>query len=163
MWVLLPSELIRVMSVWVIEIFAGKNLDSAYLFVALMTAPIWLVMLIRPKSKIVRFLAHPVTVIVGYSVICAWIVWRAYAVAAFPDLYTNGSVMSMRRILQHPILLLIIFCQYQILCLLIGAALFERANRLQQRIPIELLATWFLGVFGVLMYCLRSMVTKGRY
>ena len=50
------------MPVWVIELFAGENLDSAYLFVALMTAPIWLAMLIRPQSTIVRFLAQPVVV-----------------------------------------------------------------------------------------------------
>lgn len=151
------------MPVWVIELFAGENLDSAYLFVALMTAPIWLAMLIRPQSTIVRFLAQPVVVCGAYSLICGWILWRAYAAAALPDLYANGVVTPMRRMLQHPILLLIVFCQYQILCLLIGTALFERANRLQQRIPLELLTTWCFGVFGVLIYCMRSLLAKGRY
>lgn len=150
------------MPVWVIELFAGRNLDSAYLFVALMTAPIWLAMLIRPQSTIVRLLARPVVVCVGYSVICGWILWRAYAAAALPDLYANGSLTPMRRILQHPILLLIVFSQYQVLCLLVGTSLFERANRLQQRIPLELLLTWCFGVFGVLTYCMRSVLAKGR-
>ena len=151
------------MPVWVIELFAGENLDSAYFFVALMTAPMWLAMLIRPQSTIVRFLAQPVVVCGAYSLICGWILWRAYAAAALPDLYANGSVTPMRRMLQHPILLLIVFSQYQVMCLLIGTVLFERAHRLQQRIPLELLATWCFGVFGILIYCVRSLLTKGRY
>lgn len=151
------------MPVWVIELFAGENLDSAYLFVALMTAPIWLAMLLRPQSSLVRLLAQPIVVCTAYSLICGWILWRAYAAAALPDLYANGVVTPMRRMLQHPILLLIVFCQYQILCLLIGTALFQRANRLQQRIPLELLTTWCFGVFGVLIYCMRSLLAKGRY
>jgi hypothetical protein len=143
-----------------IELFAARDLHLAFLAIALMTAPWWLLMLFFPGHPAVRRLAQPWFIAPLYGGILIYLIWQAYAAAALPDLPRGTDYAAARGFARHPIAFLAIFCNLQILNLFMGMMMYQKATRCRFRAPLELTLTWLLGALGLIPFALRLLFRK---
>jgi hypothetical protein len=148
------------MPIWLIEIFGSKNLDSTFILILLMTAPVWAAMIAFPESATVRKLAQPFLVSPLYCAVLFVLLWKSHQSAVFPDPYAPISYESARDFSRHPVSFLALFCNLQILNLTVGMMMYQKAVRSRFKIPIELLLCWFIGAVALIPFALRLLLRK---
>ncbi|HKK17927.1 MAG TPA: abscisic acid-deficient protein Aba4 family protein [Opitutales bacterium] len=148
------------MPVWLIEVFAAKDLDSSFILILLMTAPVWLAMIALPESRLVRSLAQPFLLPPLYCIVLFVLLWKSHQSAVLPDPYAPITYESARQFSRHPISFLALFCNLQILNLVAGTLIYQKAMRCGMRAPVELLLCWFIGAVALIPFALRLLVRK---
>ena len=148
------------MPVWLIEIFGARDLDAAFLVIALMTAPLWIAMIAFPDARYLRRVAQPWLVVPLFSVVLIVLLWKSYQAAAFPDLVTAATYDSARSFARHPIAFLVLFCNLQIINLFMGVMMYQKAMKSGFRAPVELTLCWFLGALALVPFGLRLLVRR---
>lgn len=148
------------MPIWLIEIFGSKDLDSTFIIILLMTAPVWLVMILFPTAKPVRILAQPFLLPPLYCIVLFVLLWKSHQSAVLPDPYAPITYESAREFSRHPISFLALFCNLQILNLTVGTIIYQKAARSAMRAPVELLLCWFVGAVALIPFALRLLVRK---
>lgn len=143
------------MPIWLIESFGGAYLQQAFVVIAVMTAPIWLLMLCLPKSKFVQFIARPHVAPPFYCLILGFLVWKAVELSIFPDSPKAFHYNEAQGMVRHPMMFLILFCNWQIVCLVLGTGMFERARISRMNVTFELLICWFFGAWALVPYGIR--------
>lgn len=149
------------MPIWVIELFGAQELDAAFLLIALMTAPVWIAMIFFPQASLVRRIAHPLVVASFYSIILCILLWQSYQAMGLPRLIEEASYSAARDFSQHPIAFLALFCNLQILNLVVGTLMYQKARRHGFMAPVELCLCWGLGAPAVVPFGLRLLL-RGR-
>jgi hypothetical protein len=149
------------MPIWLIEFVAAGDLAAAFVWIALMTAPVWIAMIAFPWALIVRRAAQPLTVAVVYALALCALLWSCFPIKVLPSLVHGVNYSVAREMSQHPVVFLVLFCNLQILNLVVGAVMYQKARRLGLRIPIELTICWGLGVVAVLPFAIRLLL-RGR-
>lgn len=148
------------MPVWFIEIFAARDLDAAFLFIALMTAPFWIAMIAFPYARYLRQVAQPWLLVPLYSLVLLALIWKSYQAAALPETIPSASYDAARSFTRHPIAFLVLFCNFQIINLFMGIMMYQKAMRSGFRAPLELTICWFLGVLALIPFCFRLMLRR---
>lgn len=148
------------MPIWLIEIFGARDLDAAFLLIALMTAPFWIAMIAFPDARYLRRIAQPWLVVPLFSAVLVVLLWKSYQAAAFPDLVTTASYDSARSFARHPIAFLVLFCNLQIINLFMGVMMYQKAMKSGFRAPVELTLCWFLGALALIPFGLRLLVRR---
>jgi len=148
------------MPIWLIEIFGSGELDSTFILILLMTAPVWIAMIAFPYSVAVRKLAQPFLLPPMYCIVLFVLLWKSHQSAVFPDPYAPISYESAREFSRHPISFLALFCNLQILNLTVGTMMYQKALRSRLRIPVELLLCWFIGAVALIPFALRLLLRK---
>lgn len=148
------------MPVWFIEIFAARNLDAAFLVIALMTAPFWIAMIAFPDARYLRQVAQPWLLVPLYSLVLLALLWKSYQAAVFPEIVSTASYDAARSFTRHPIAFLVLFCNLQIINLFMGIMMYQKAMRSGFRAPVELTLCWFLGALALIPFGLRLMVRR---
>lgn len=150
------------MPVWLIEIFGSGDLNRTFVFILLMTAPVWLVLIIWHDADWVRPLAQPYLLPPLYCLVLLFLLWRSHQSALLPDPFAPISYELARDFARHPISFLALFCNLQILNLTVGLCLYQKARQLRMRVPVELLLCWLFGAVALLPFALRLWITKKR-
>jgi hypothetical protein len=145
------------MPVWLIEFFGSRDLEAAFWFISLMTAPVWLAMLCFPGSAAVRGLASPLVLPPFYLVVLAVLLWKSWEAAALPPGVDSASYGSLQSWIRHPVAFLALYCNWQIVNLVLGTLVFQKASRCGFRAPVELVLCWALGALGLLPFSLRLL------
>lgn len=148
------------MPIWLIETFGSGHLDSTFLLILLMTAPVWLAMIALPQSALVRSLAQPFLLTPLYCIVLFILLWKSHQSAVLPNPYAPITYESAREFSRHPISFLAIFCNLQILNLTVGIMIYQKAMRSGMRAPVELLLCWFVGAIAVIPFALRLLTRK---
>lgn len=148
------------MPIWLIEILGARDLDVAFLTVALMTAPLWLAMISFPNAPYLKRIAQPWLVVPLFSSVMIVLFWKSYESVPLP-LWTPGvNYESAKSFARHPVAFLVLFCNLQILNLFVGVMMYQKALRSGFRAPVELLLCWFLGALSLIPFGLRLIFRR---
>lgn len=148
------------MPIWLIELFGARHLDTAFLVIALMTAPFWIAMILFPGGRYLRQLAQPWVVVPLYALVLVVLLWKSYQSAVLPDLVLGASYDAARSFAHHPIAFLILFCNLQIINLFMGVMIYQKALRCGFRAPVELTLCWFLGALVLIPFGIRLIIRR---
>lgn len=146
------------MPIWLIEVFGARDLDRAFLWIALMTAPVWIGMIAFPRHELVRRLARPLVVAPLFSLVLLYLLWQSYQAMVLPGPIAEASYSAARDFSQHPVAFLALFCNLQILNLAVGTMMYQKAMRHGFRAPIELALCWTLGALALVPFALRLLI-----
>jgi len=151
------------MPIWLIDIFAAPDLDTTFWFLAGMTLPLWLGMILLPNARVVQLLAQPVLVASLYCSVLFVLLWKWYQASLFPDPMAELSYSAAQELTRHPVVFLSLYCNFQIMNLALGSIMYQKSLRSGFRAPIELLLCWLLGapafvVFGVRLLLRRQSI-----
>ncbi len=149
------------MPVWLIEIFGSRDLNNTFIFILLMTAPIWLLMILFDEASWVRKLAQPHILPPLYCLLLAVLLFKSHQSVILPDPLAPISYESAKDFSRHPISFLALFCNLQILNLTVGMYMYQKACSVQVRIRVELLLCWFVGAIALVPFTIR-MLLKGK-
>ncbi|MFP4157364.1 MAG: abscisic acid-deficient protein Aba4 family protein [Opitutales bacterium] len=150
------------MPIWLIEIFGSEDLNSTFVLILLMTAPVWLLMILLPDRRWVQKMAHPFLLAPLYCLVLFVLLWRSQQSALLPDPFAPISYESAQAFARHPVSFLALFCNLQILNLAVGAGMYQKARRERMRVPVELLLCWLLGAVALVPFLLRLIITGKR-
>ena len=148
------------MPIWLIEIFAAKDLDAAFLWIALMTAPLWIAMIAFPDWPQLRHLAQPWVVVPLFSFVLVLLLLKSYQANALPALFVEANYQSAQSFVRHPITFLVLFCNLQIINLFVGVMIYQKALKSGFRAPFELTLCWFLGALALIPFGLRLLFRR---
>lgn len=148
------------MPIWVIEFFGGRDLDRAFWIIALMTAPVWIAMIVFPTAKPVRALAQPFVLPPLFGGVLIVLLWKSYAGALLPEPMSAVSYSAGKDLARHPVAFLAFFCNLQILNLAVGTVIFQRALRAGFKAPVELLLAWFLGALALIPFAIHLLIRR---
>lgn len=148
------------MPIWIIELFGARNLDAAFLVIALMTAPFWIAMIVFPNAPYLKQIAQPWLVVPLYSVVLIVLLWKGYQASALPSIMSSASYDAAQSFAQHPIAFLVLFCNLQIINLFMGVMIYQKAIRSGFRAPVELLLCWCFGALALIPFGMRLIVRR---
>jgi hypothetical protein len=148
------------MPVWLIEYFGARDLDNSFIFIALMTSPVWIGMVFFAKSKWIRQVARPYVVAPIYCLVLFVLVWKAVDTSLLPDPIVTATYGSARAFSDHPMAFLVLFCNFQILNLFLGTMIYQKSLKGGFQAPVELLLCCFLGAFALLPFSIRLLVRR---
>lgn len=148
------------MPIWLIEIFGARDLDAAFLMIALMTAPLWVAMIAFPKAPYLKHIAQPWVVVPLFSSVMIVLLWKSYESALLPQWTPGVDYESAKSLARHPVAFLVLFCNLQILNLFVGVMIYQKALRSGFRAPVELLLCWFLGALSLIPFGLRLILRR---
>lgn len=148
------------MPIWLIELFGAQDLDAAFLLIALMTAPLWIAMILFPGARYLRQIAQPWIVVPLYSVVLLVVLWKSYQSALLPEWTPGVDYASAQSLARHPIAFLVLFCNLQIINVFVGVMMYQKATRSGFRAPIELTLCWFLGAVSLIPFGLRLILRR---
>ncbi len=147
-----------------IEFFGAAHLEKAFWCIALMTAPVWLLMLFFGQTKIVQMIASPFVAPPLFTFALFFLLWKSYEAAVLPDSVSSIDYDGARQLLRHPIAFLALFCNLQILNLAAGTMIYQKGIRASIRVHVELLCCWVFGAPVLLIFGLRLLFQrKGLY
>lgn len=139
---------------WLIELYAHKVLTQALWVIVGMTAPVWLLMIVSPRKRWVKFIASPFVSPPLLTLVLIYLLYLTFTVGP-PELPTGIDYSQSKAFIAHPLILLVMVCNTQILHLFLGTILFREANRHKVMARFELLLTWILGPVGWLCFVVR--------
>jgi hypothetical protein len=148
------------MPIWLIDIFAARQLGETFLMLVWMTAPVWIAMIGFPDARLVRICAHPFILPPLYSAVVLFLLWKSYQASLLPDPIGELSYSAVKGLARHPVAFLTFFCNFQIMNLLLGTLLYQKALRAGFRAPVELLLCWLIGAPALLPFMLRLLVRR---
>lgn len=148
------------MPIWLIDFLGARDLDSAFLLIALMTVPAWLGMIAFPEAGIVRNLAQPLVLPPLYCVVLFVLLWKSYDASLLPDPIDELSYSAAKGFARHPVTFLSFFCNFQIMNLALGTLLYQKAQRSGFRAPFELLLCWFVGAPALIPFVVRLLLRR---
>jgi hypothetical protein len=148
------------MPIWLIELFGAQDLDAAFLGIALMTAPLWIAMIVFPDQRYLRRVAQPWLLMPLFALVLLVLFWKSYQAAVLPTMVPAPSYDSARAFANHPIAFLVLFCNLQIINLFMGVMMYQKALRCGFRAPIELTLCWFLGALALIPFGLRLALRR---
>jgi hypothetical protein len=148
------------MPIWLIELFGARDLDAAFLVIALMTAPFWIAMIAFPDLRYLRQVAQPWSVGPLFALVLVVLLWKSYNAAALPEIVALASYDAARAFAKHPIAFLVLFCNLQIINLFMGVMMYQKALRCGFRAPVELALCWFLGALALIPFGIRLIVRR---
>jgi len=149
------------MPIWLIEYFGASELDSAFILIALMTAPVWIAMIFFPRLIFLKGIAHPFIIPPFYAVVLIVLLWKSYHASVLPEAITQASYSGAREFAEHPVAFLALFCNLQILNLAAGTMIYQKAMRSGFRAPVELTLCWLFGALALIPFSLR-LILRGR-
>ena len=152
------------MVLWMVESFGGSELERTFYIIALMTAPVWLAMILLPGFSPVRHLAKPFILPPCYCLILGLLLWNAFDLSLLPDKELSGfDLDTARNLVRHPITFLLLFCNWQILILVLGTMMYQKSQSNGFKVPVELLLCWVFGAWALIPFSLRLLVQgKGK-
>lgn len=149
------------MPIWLIETFGAHDLERAFLFIALMTAPAWFVMVFFARQRWVQSLAQPFVLSPLYALVLVYVLWMSYDAALLPgSVQTNVSYSAAQEFSRHPMIFLALFCNWQVLNIAIGTVIFQKAQRSGFRASFELVFCWLFGALALLPFSLRLLLRR---
>ncbi len=148
------------MPIWLIELFGERDLDLAFVLIAVMSAPVWFAMILWPHAKLTRMVGQPLPVGLAYCMVLLVLLWKSYAAAAFPDPLVHVSYEGAQAFTRHPVAFLALFCNLQILNLVLGTVIYNKAERIHMRVPVELALCWLLGAVALLPFAVRLLIRR---
>jgi hypothetical protein len=127
---------------------------KAYQVVNVSTAPVWLAMIIAPRSRLTAWLvARSVWLLGGLgAAYSGFLAAGALRGNGIPD-FRNPD--SLRRALGSPEAFLAGWIHYLAFDLFVGRWIWREATGAGRRVPVELALTWMLGPVGLVTYLLR--------
>jgi len=150
------------MPIWLIEFFGASDLNSAFVLIALMTAPVWIAMLVFPNQKVVRMIGQPLVVAPLYSIVLIVLLWQSYKASLVPGTIADVSYDAARKFTRHPIAFLALFCNLQILNLALGTMIYQKARRYGMRVAVELVLCWLVGALAVVPFAVRLLIIRRK-
>ncbi len=151
------------MPIWLIEIFGSEDLNNTFVLILLMTAPVWLLMILFPANNMVRGLAQPFLLPPLYCLVLFVLIWKSHQSAVLPDPFAPISYESAQSFARHPVSFLALFCNLQILNLVVGTCLYQKAFRSGMRVPVELLLCWFFGAVALIPFMVRLAIGRKKF
>jgi hypothetical protein len=148
------------MPIWLIDFLGARDLDSAFILIALMTLPAWLGMIVFPQTRIVRTLAHPLVLPPLYCVVLIMLLWKSYDASLLPGPIGALSYSAAKGFTRHPVAFLAFFCNLQIMNLALGTFIYQKAQRSALRAPVELLLCWFVGAPALIPFAVRLLLRR---
>lgn len=147
------------MPVWVIELFGNQQLNRAFWLINGTVAPFWILMILFPYNKWIRWICHPFFVPAVVGLLYLYLVYVLVTVTGVPP-FAGLEVRALRDFIDHPIVFLVIWAHYMTVDLFLGMSLYQHAVRMRMRVPGELLLSWFFGPAGLVAYLLRLILTQ---
>jgi hypothetical protein len=148
------------MPIWLIDVLGARDLDNAFLILALMTFPVWIGMICLPDARLVRLLAHPLIVVPIYCTVLFVLLWKCYQASVFPDPIREISYSSAKGLARHPVAFLTFYCNFQIMNLALGTMMYQKTLRAGFRAPVELVFCWLLGAPAFVPFVIRLLLRR---
>lgn len=151
------------MLISLIEFFGAAELRKAFWLIGAMTAPIWLLMLLWGRNMWVRRLAHPFVIPPLYCGVLFYILWKSYEISLFPDSIESMDYSGAKEFARHPVAFLALFCNWQILNLMVGTMIFQKGYRSSMCVTFELLLCWIVGAPAALIFTARLVIQRKSF
>jgi hypothetical protein len=127
----------------------------AWTLINLSSVPVWLAMIIAPRSGLTRWMADHLTPLhAGLGVV--YTSTLAAGVATGDERPDFGSIESVQRLLQNPNSMLAAWTHYITFDLFVGRWIWERSLAEGKPARLALLLTWWAGPLGLTTYLARS-------
>ncbi|MGF1529999.1 MAG: abscisic acid-deficient protein Aba4 family protein [Puniceicoccaceae bacterium] len=144
---------------WMIETFGGAHLDRAFLLIAAIPLPCWLLLILFPNATITSRLSHPLFLPTLLSSVWVYLVYLLLTTSSPPSPnafnYSTAQTVS-----NHPLVFLVLWSHLQIFHLAVGLLLFRESQKFGIRTPLELMLCWILGPAGLLAFAFRLLLRK---
>ena len=150
------------MVIWLIDTFGGSELERAFYAIALMTVPVWVGMILLLWFSLVRHLAHPFILPPFYCLVLGLVFWNSFEVSLLPDKISGLDFDGVRSFSRHPVVFLLLFCNWQIVNLALGTAMYQKSLKAGFKAPVELFLCWLLGAWSLIPFGLRLLIRKKR-
>lgn len=142
------------MTVWLVEYFGNKELNTLFWIATASSAPFWMLMLFAPRSQATAvicrlWLAPPLL-----GVFYLYLFYLANDVTGLPRL-DGVEMKSVRRFWAHPILFIALWMHRLAMDLFVGIWISRFARFRSWDVRIELLLVWLLGPIGVMVFAAR--------
>ncbi len=148
------------MPIWLIDALGARDLDNAFLMIALMTVPVWIGMICLPDARVVRVVAQPLIVTPIYCAVLFVLLWKCYQASLFPDPMKEISYSAAQGLARHPVAFLAFYCNFQIMNLALGTLMYQKTLRAGFRAPVELLLCGLLGAPAFVPFVIRLLVRR---
>ncbi len=119
-------------------------------------------MIFLHESDWVRWLAQPFVLGPLYCVVLFVLIWKAHESSVLPDPFAPISYESAKNFSRHPISFLALFCNLQILNLVVGCAMYQKARAVRMRVPVELLLCWLFGAVALVPFFFRLLLLRKK-
>jgi hypothetical protein len=130
----------------------------AWTLINLSSVPVWLAMILAPRSRITRRLADNLMPLhAGLGVV--YTSTLAAGVATGDERPDFGSIESVQRLLQNPNSMLAAWTHYITFDLFVGRWIWERSLAEGKPARLSLLLTWWAGPMGLTTYLARRKLT----
>ncbi|MFQ3226108.1 MAG: hypothetical protein ACI8Z5_002377 [Lentimonas sp.] len=148
------------MPIWLIDVLGARNLDNAFLILALMTLPVWIGMICLPHARVVRLFAHPLIMTPIYCTVLFVLLWKCYQASLFPNSMSEISYSAAQGLARHPVAFLTFYCNFQIMNLALGTMMYQKTLRASFRAPVELVLCCLLGAPAFIPFAIRLLLRR---
>jgi hypothetical protein len=142
------------MPAWLLDLFASRQLNQAFLLINLGAAPFWLALLFAPASPWTRRLVSPFAAPALLSLVYLYVVYLLLTRSGLPAL-PAGEIKSVRSFIVHPLVFLALWAHLTAVNLFVGAVISQEAVRLRMRVPLELLLCWLFAPAALCLFACR--------
>lgn len=147
------------MPVWLLEIFGNKELNRLFWAVTLSTAPIWILMLVFPKSKAAKFFCREWIAPPMMGLAYLYFFYLAQDITGLPQI-NNVEMTSVRKFWSHPILFIALWMHRMAIDLFVGISMYRIGRYKKREIRVELVLTWLLGPVGMIIFAIRYWIAE---
>ena len=130
----------------------------AWTIVNLSSVPVWLAMILAPRSDVTRWMADRLAPLhAGLGVV--YTSTLAAGIATGDERVDFGSIESVQRMLQNPNAMLAAWTHYISFDLFVGRWIWEKSLAEGKPARLSLLLTWWAGPMGLTTYLARRKLT----
>jgi len=131
----------------------------AWTIVNLSSVPVWLAMILAPRSDVTRWMADRLAPLhAGLGVV--YTSTLAAGIATSDERVDFGSIESVQRMLQNPNAMLAAWTHYISFDLFVGRWIWEKSLAEGKPARLSLLLTWWAGPMGLTTYLARRKLSR---
>lgn len=146
------------MSGGLIEFFGSAQLAQAFWYLSVLTAPCWILMIGLPDRLWVQRIVSPFGLPLLLIGVQLYLYYHFFTMKS--PIVSGVEYRQVKGFFSHPIVFLCFWYKLQLLNLFLGTFMFERANRFQMRIPLELVLCWLIGPLAMIPFSIRLALRK---
>lgn len=146
------------MPAWLIDLFANRQLNQAFLLLLLAPSPVWIAMILFPEHAVTRRLASPLLGPPALALLYFYFFFQLLTHGA--PVLDGHDVRSVRRFLVHPLVFLVLAAHLSTANLYIGTTLYQESRRLQITLTAELILCWLFAPVALFLFAIRRLLLR---
>ncbi len=145
------------MSIWLVEFFGSKELNTLFWVTTASSAPFWLLMLFWPRSRLTAAVCRLWFAPPLLGLFYLYLLYLANDITGLPRL-GGWEMKDVRRFWAHPILFIALWMHRLAVDLFVGIWISRFGRFRGWEVRVELVLVWLLGPIGTMVFAARYWV-----